>query len=908
VKKHFVFFFLLAFLCTALLPLFAQTTTSAAALLGDTRIEFQLDSNSSGLAEAFPVNATATGTVASLAIFLDGSSTTQQLALGLYADNNGHPGTLLTQASTTQPQAGVWNRITVPAAKVVRGTRYWIAILGSGSGTIHFRDSRLGFCSSETSAQTSLSLLPAVWSTGRRWATCRVSAYGSGQAGSSVSVSVAVLPSSAALQEGKGQQFNASVSGTSNPAVNWKASGGSISSVGMYTAPMTAGSYVVTATSVADTTKSASAAVTVAAAATVTISIAPTSVSLTTGGSQQFTATVGGSTNTAVTWSATGGSISAAGLYTAPSTAGTFTITATSAADPTKSASAIVSVSAPQVVAVSIAPGSAALTTGGTRQFTATVTGTTNTAVTWSATGGSVVSGLYTAPNTAGTFTVTATSVADSTKSASATVTVTAPVVTVTISPTSASMLTGATQQFTASVSGSSNTAVTWSATGGSVASGLYTAPNTAGSYIITATSAADSTKSASATVTVSAPVVTVSISPTSASMQTGGTQQFTASISGSSNTAVNWSASSGSITSTGMYTAPTAAGTFTVKATSAADSTKSASATVTVSAPQVVAVNISPISASMLTGGNQQFTASVSGSSNTAVTWSATGGSVSSTGMYTAPSTGGTFAVTATSVADSTKSASATVTVSAPVVAISVSPGSASLLASATQQFTATVTGSSNTSVTWSATGGTISSGGLYTAPTAAGTYTVKATSAADSTKSASATVTVSAPVVAVAISPGSASLSASATQQFTATVTGSSNTAVSWSATGGTIASSGLYTAPAAAGTYTVKATSAADSTKSASATVTVSAPVQHSVTLTWGAETSVVGYNVYRGTVSGGPYTMINTSLNAPANYVDFSVQAGQSYFYTVTSVTSSGMESGFSSEVKAVIPTP
>jgi fibronectin type 3 domain-containing protein len=65
-------------------------------------------------------------------------------------------------------------------------------------------------------------------------------------------------------------------------------------------------------------------------------------------------------------------------------------------------------------------------------------------------------------------------------------------------------------------------------------------------------------------------------------------------------------------------------------------------------------------------------------------------------------------------------------------------------------------------------------------------------------------------------------------------------------------------------------------------------------------------VAGYNVYRGAVSGGPYTMINTSLNAPADYADFNVQAGQTYFYVVTSVDGSGVESLFSSEVKAAIP--
>jgi hypothetical protein len=78
-------------------------------------------------------------------------------------------------------------------------------------------------------------------------------------------------------------------------------------------------------------------------------------------------------------------------------------------------------------IAVAIDPPSATVTSGSTRQFTATVTGTDNQAVTWSATGGTITSdGLYTAGQTLGEFTVTATSVADPTKSGTATVTITA--------------------------------------------------------------------------------------------------------------------------------------------------------------------------------------------------------------------------------------------------------------------------------------------------------------------------------------------------------------------------------------------------------------------------------------------------------------------------------------------------
>ena len=131
--------------------------------------------------------------------------------------------------------------------------------------------------------------------------------------------------------------------------------------------------------------------------------------------------------------------------------------------------------------------------------------------------------------------------------------------------------------------------------------------------------------------------------------------------------------------------------------------------------------------------------------------------------------------------------------------VSISVTPATTTVVAGGTVQFTAAVSGSSNTAVTWSVTGGSISPSGLFTAPSTAGTYTVKATSAADSTKSATASVTVTtAPTVAVSISPSTATVKTGATQQFAATVTGTSNTGVTWSASGGTISSSGMYTAP--------------------------------------------------------------------------------------------------------------
>jgi Abnormal spindle-like microcephaly-assoc'd, ASPM-SPD-2-Hydin len=79
-------------------------------------------------------------------------------------------------------------------------------------------------------------------------------------------------------------------------------------------------------------------------------------------------------------------------------------------------------------------------------------------------------------------------------------------------------------------------------------------------------------------------------------------------------------------------------------------------------------------------------------------------------------------------------------------------------------------------------------------------------------------------------------------------------------------------------------------------------------HSVALTWSPESAVSGYNVYRGTKSGGPYSKINSVLDASASFTDTAVQAGYTYYYVTSAVSGSGVESKYSNQVKAVIPTP
>jgi len=115
-----------------------------------------------------------------------------------------------------------------------------------------------------------------------------------------------------------------------------------------------------------------------------------------------------------------------------------------------------------------------------------------------------------------------------------------------------------------------------------------------------------------------------------------------------------------------------------------------------------------------------------------------------------------------------------------------------------------------------------------------------------------------------------------------------------------------------PQASGTASASATFASNASNTPgveSLTGTGVAAVQHQVALTWDASTSsVVGYNVYRGSAAGGPYTKINSASDATTAYTDTSVTAGQTYYYLSTAVDSEGVESTYSNEVAATVPTP
>ncbi len=118
-----------------------------------------------------------------------------------------------------------------------------------------------------------------------------------------------------------------------------------------------------------------------------------------------------------------------------------------------------------------------------------------------------------------------------------------------------------------------------------------------------------------------------------------------------------------------------------------------------------------------------------------------------------------------------------------------------------------------------------------------------------------------------------------------------------------------------PLGAGSFSGSVTIASSATNSPS-TITLSGSsaaqsqvVSHSVALSWTPSTStVVGYNVYRSAVSGGPYSKLDSSAVATDGFTDLAVQAGQTYFYVVKSVTDTGVESADSNQVSATVPTP
>ena len=238
-----------------------------------------------------------------------------------------------------------------------------------------------------------------------------------------------------------------------------------------------------------------------------------------------------------------------------------------------------------------------------------------------------------------------------------------------------------------------------------------------------------------------SAPSVltTITVSPTSASVQTGGKQQFTATGKDQfgqpmSPQPVTWSVAPGdsTIDSSGLVTAGATTGTFTVTAT---NGSVKGTANLTVTAvPQLTTITVSPTSASVQTGGKQQFTATGKDQfgqpmSPQPVTWSVAPGdsTIDSSGLVTAGATTGTFTVTATN--GSVKGTANLTVTSMPVdFSLGVSPTAQSVRRGGTATYTVTITpvNGFNGSVTLSLSGQPSGSTVTFTPNPATGTATL--------------------------------------------------------------------------------------------------------------------------------------------------------------------------------------
>jgi P pilus assembly chaperone PapD len=175
--------------------------------------------------------------------------------------------------------------------------------------------------------------------------------------------------------------------------------------------------------------------------------------------------------------------------------------------------------------------------------------------------------------------------------------------------------------------------------------------------------------------------------------------------------------------------------------------------------------------------------------------------------------------------------------------------------------------------------------------------------------------------------LSFGSLTTGTSATQSVTISNTGNSSVSISQvSASGAGFSTSGIALplslaagqstsfsvsfAPASAGSLAGSVTVVSNATNSplvVALSGTGVAPVSHAVSLSWTPSSSTYsGFNIYRGTTSGGPYTRLDTSVVSATSYVDSGVSSGSTYYYVATEVDSSGTESAYSGEVSAKIP--
>jgi len=598
---------------------------------------------------------------------------------------------------------------------------------------------------------------------------------------------VTVSPAAVNLQPGQTSPLTATLRDANGNVltgrtVSWSSDNGAVATVsgtGLVTAAG-AGTATITATSEG---KSGTASVTVSSIPVASVTVSPTTASLTVGQTVQLTATPKDANGNAltgrpVTWSSNNGSVatvSATGLVTAAG-AGSATITALSEG---KSGTAAITVTAPTgqlAIGDSVQATTATWVRNISQPPADPSTGTPPSVIGTQSAGarGVVDSGpvLNTTPGGDGAirYHVLFASAPSGwvVQEYLAKIVPTVPVASVTVTPTSAGVLQGQTVQLTATPKDANGNPLTgrtigWSSSANTIAtvnsSGLVTGVGPGGPVTITATSEG---QSGTATVTVTvAPVASVTVTPSSATVAIGQTVQLTATPKDANGNpltgrAISWSSSDNNVAtvnSSGLVTG-VVAGSVTITATSEG---QSGTASITVSGVPVATVAVTPPSASVQAGQTQQLTATLKDANGNVltgrtVTWSSnntTVASVNGTGLVTAK-VAGSATITATSEGQSGTS-SITVT-PVPVASVAVTPATASVAVGSTLQLTATpkdANGNPLTGrvITWQSSNNAIASvngSGLVSGVAAGGPVTITATSEGQSGTSA-VTVTTS-------------------------------------------------------------------------------------------------------------------------------------------------------------------
>jgi hypothetical protein len=487
------------------------------------------------------------------------------------------------------------------------------------------------------------------------------------------------------------------------------------------------------------------------------------------GGARTYIATVQHDGGAGVDWSVHGtvcGTIDSGGNYTAPHAHGIGNtrnyIRATSKLDVSKFGEAQVTINDTSIEIIIDDPYSLILKQGEVQEFSATITGTEYTNVTWTVDGGTFTDEHanpveYTAPHGSSVpqeFSLTVSLDDDPLLSDTVDLSILQAYI---AGENNIVVYQDSDHQLTTTIEGTEYTDVTYSitegATGGTITiDGLYTAPHQEGIFHIVTT--LDDTGEEIVTKVI-VPPIRISVTPANPFVAGNTTQQFEADVINHENTDVTWEmiSVSGSIDENGVFTAPLTPGNYYLKAIADADSDIQAIAMATVE-EITITTDIRIITLDQYE--EHSFEAFVYNTTNTDVTWSVAPGDGTiddpdaNPVTYNAPyGTGseGTHTLTVTSDADPTKTTDITITVN-PVV-VEISPETSDVDYGDTISVTATVTGTTNdTTVTWSAPdGGTLeniedNSVTLRLPTTGGSSFRIIATSDEDSTKNATSTI----------------------------------------------------------------------------------------------------------------------------------------------------------------------